>query len=201
MPRRTVRSFPLCMLLLSLWAASATAQTRVLERAGPWEAYFSVTPQTALCGISQFSGPYGFMLKYDIGARVVLLHLSKRGWVVPADTRLGVVIEVDGRRVWRGDFTGTEQSHLIEARLTDRDQATAIVSSFALGIDMRINFTEGDEAPWRVPLGGTLRVTNAFLGCIRAAREALEGSTPTQPHQRREDSPRPTQPFVPGSRV
>lgn len=165
------------------------AATTVLERAGPWEAYVTVGRQgTPMCGISQFAGPYGLMLKYHTGE--AFLHLSKNSWAVPRSARMRVAFAVDGRPVWTGTFTGTSDPRMIEGGFASGEEAIAFVRAFAWGQWMTIRFLDGTEAPWGADLTGTLRVSRAFLACVLALEERRR---PTQPHGR--TPPAETQPL------
>lgn len=183
-----------CTLALLASVAGPAVGRTTLERAGPWEAYFTVNEDgIALCGVSQFSEPYGFMLKYSLGEAYV--HLSKTGWSVPASARMTLSFLVDGREVWTGWFKGTEMPKLIEGTFPRPDDAIRFIRTFAWGRRMVIRFNEGTEAPWIADLTGTLRVSRAFLGC---ALQLDDRRKPTQPH--RSLPPAPSQPFEPVDR-
>lgn len=150
------------VLALQVFAVCPAEGRATLERAGPWESYVTVNDRgVALCGISQFSEPYGFMLKYSLGE--AYLHLSKTGWNVPASARMSLTFFVDGREVWTGRFSGTDTPRMIEGGFARTDDAIRFIRTFAWGRRMVIRFNDGTEAPWTADLTGTLRVSRAFL--------------------------------------
>lgn len=170
---------------LALGGGPAWAGTTVLERAGVWEAYVAVGDRgVPLCGISQFTGPYGLMIKLD--AQAAYIHLRKHGWNVPAAVRTTVSFAIDGRHVWTGRFSGTRNPAMIEATFRSAEELLGFVTSFAWGNWMTIRFHDGDEGQWRTGLTGTLRVSRAFLECAAAL---VGDRAPTQPF---DAQPRPS---------
>ncbi len=170
---------------LALGGGPAWAETTVLERAGVWKAYVTVdTSGGTLCGISQFTGPYGLMIK--LNREGAFIHLRKDSWNVPKSARMTVSFSIDARHVWTGRFSGTRYPDMIEASFRNAEELFGFLQAFAWGNWLTIRFHDGDEGLWRTGLAGTLRVSRAFLGCAAALDWA---SAPTQPF---DSAPRPS---------
>jgi len=176
-----MRAHNLALAAALLMAADPlqASESRTLVRAGPWEAYVVATDAgRPLCGISQFSGPYGFMIKFNPENDTAFVHLRKNGWSVPREARMAVEFLVDGRQAWLGTFGGTGKPEMIEGHLFG-EQAGRFVDRFASGQRLVIRFPAGTEAAWDASLKGTMRVTRAFVECMQRVASA---GTPSQPH-------------------
>src|SRR5215470_14109504 len=63
---------------------------------GAWETFYMIsTNGKPMCGAQLKGSDRSFLLKYEYGTQVLLIHLIKSGWRIPENQRLRVVMQVD----------------------------------------------------------------------------------------------------------
>ncbi|MFT8246557.1 hypothetical protein [Roseomonas sp. BN140053] len=196
----------LLALLFSTLALPALAQTPgTLQRSGSWETFFAGPEAGATagsCGVSRQLLGRGFVLRTaaDGGETVALLHRDT--WRIPAEARMNVAFEVDGRTLWIGQFaqvrtgrelSGVPQTSTIEAVFPSSEAVSRFTQGFASGSTLVIRFLDGNEGTWRAPLAGSQRAIDAFADCLQAAGPG-QNSVLVVP-SRKPATPDATQPF------
>lgn len=161
-------------------APAAAASPRILERAGAWQSYFTVNDEhVPICGISQFAGPYGFLIKYFGTSDSASIQLSKATWQVPEGVSIPVALEIDGRPIYSTSFSAVTPT-LIDAALPSGDESVELLRLFAAGRTMKIHFLAGNEGNWSAGLTGSRLVADRFIECV-GDLYAMEHPAPSQP--------------------
>jgi hypothetical protein len=168
------------LLAAAFLAKSAAAEVTELAVVGPWRAFHAANDDgRSLCGISQFSNGLSLFIKFN-SEREAFIHLGKTGWSVPKGVRINIAFVVDGNRVLELPFVPTDDPGLIEGNLVP-EQAASLIDRFSLGNHMQVRFLTGNEGVWDVPLGGSYRITQAFLQCVSGrlvSRQPFDATLP-----------------------
>jgi hypothetical protein len=186
----------LCLALLSATDALA-GRTAVLAQAGNWQTYFTINDQRVpICGISQFAGPYGFLIKYFGDTDTSSIQVTKTSWNIPSGVQVYVSLEIDGQPVFRGRFSQISPT-MLDAAFSTGKELFQLLNLFSAGQKMAIVFLEGNEGRWGGGLTGSRVVTERFEKCIidlytaqhPQATQPYEQSGPTQPYQQLPPTP------------
>lgn len=145
--------------------------TTVLVEVNGWRAFGGVgSSGIPLCGMGTAANRVGrfFWIKAERQGGVLTgyVQLGANTWTVRDGARGEVVVNIDGRDV-RLAYAGAGRD-IIEATYAGRfDNFLRFVELFAGGSRMQIRFPGENLEPWGANLGGTRRVTEAFLACAR----------------------------------
>lgn len=186
-------------LILSIFLLGITAsysQVVVTFESGYWRAGEGPASDGDYMCAMDTSGPsFNVTIKYfQSDASVLIIHVVKNGWKIPAYLETPVSIEFDKKGPW--NFTGVghyEMENTLELTIGS-DNIPLFLEEFSSSNEMVIYFS-GNEPPWRMSLTGSNRVTEAFLDC--SSKLLKRGSTQpfgTQPEET-EQTPN-TQPFA-----
>ncbi len=165
-----MRNIVLVLAMLFGFSAPAFAQTQTLVTINGWRAYSATAPSgRQLCGMgtsARRTGRFFWIKAQRLSGNIVgFVQIGDRAWSVPRSARGRIVVEIDNRRA-ELRYTGTRRPTMIEASYRGAyDNFLAFVRAFALGNRMEITFPGGSIRPWGANLGGTERVTQAFLEC------------------------------------
>lgn len=175
-------------------AAPAQAEIRTLFEAGLWSAYGGTDEtQRVVCGIATM-GAEGrrIAIQQSSGETGLELLLEKASWLIPDNTPIDLVLQVDGQS-WRLDrAVGT--SNTVRAHISF-GVSIGFMQAVRTGQVVRVFFPSGTEPPW---IGG-LRGSGAAIDALNDCRSAFPPLAPSQPFPQSQPSPNgpPTQPFSP----
>ncbi len=192
MPRRHIAVIAAAMALPSV-AAPARADIQRMYEAGAWSLYTGTsTSGRAVCDmrVADDAGSKRIDVIYFINESHLTVRMNKATWQIPADTRVGVVLQFDNYPVWTATADGAGGD--VEFSVPTNALAE-FAREFRAGNRMRISFPDGSEAPWLASLAGTSFMLDRFLECVRR----IQG-TETQPYAQTPATP--TQPFSGGGR-
>ncbi|PWS38514.1 hypothetical protein DFH01_04335 [Falsiroseomonas bella] len=140
-----------------------------------------------MCGISQFNNNLGILIKHARNDESILLELLNRNWRIPEGVHARVSFIIDGRTVLSAQMRRASRFQDVLIHEFDAlSEGLAFVRRFADGLHMRVVFHEGSEGFWTVPLGGTRRVTDAFINCMlrlypRTDSQPFDTTAPQRP--------------------
>lgn len=165
-----MRKIVLTLAALFGFSAPGYAQVETLVTVNGWRAYSATAASgRQLCGMGTSARRTGrfFWIKAQrlSGSIVGFVQIGDRAWSVPREARGRIVVAIDRRRA-ELRYTGTRRPTMIEASYRGAyNNFLGFVRAFALGNRMEITFPNGSIRPWGANLGGTERVTRAFLEC------------------------------------
>jgi hypothetical protein len=187
----------------SLFVSAAQAQVTTLYQAGAWRAVGGVADDgKAMCGVDVRGADRMFMVKWFVGDDHLVVHLYKRGWVIPPGARPEVSIQFDGQTPWIATATGTSHLDVLELTVHGGDTMYRFVAELRFANRMVVRFPTGNEGNWEGVMTGSNAAILAMIGCIRRTGYAPPTqpymsqlpTAPTQPYGR--PAPAPTQPFA-----
>ncbi len=176
-------------------ATAARAGTTTYYRAGDWRAFSGTDEQNRLlCGMATGNPIDGRSLEIRavIGDPRLGFIASKPTWDIPPETKIPVVMQVEGAVPWTQEAAGG--THAIFWTLSE-SESSSFEQAFRDSGEMTVSFPSGNEPPWRVLLAGSTAVDKTFRRCIRdytARAVAAAPQAPTQPFGQPA-----TQPFAP----
>lgn len=159
----------LAPLVVCLWAAVATAETRTLLQVGAWEAFGGSTSgaNRKVCGVStQQSGKY-FSVKYFDGDDTFTIQMGSGRWRLDDGTRAKLYMRFDRAPVWAATGTGfhfSDGDAGLEFTVARR-QLNQFMSEFRASNSLTISFDATDVSGWSIWLAGSNAVSEAFLHC------------------------------------
>jgi len=174
----------------------ARAELRTLFESGLWSTYGGTDEtQRNVCGIAT-AGADGrrIAIQQYAGETDLELVLEKPTWVIPENTPIDVMVQIDGYS-WRPDRSvGT--GNRVRTRIPF-GTSIEFMRAIRAGQVVRVTFHSGTEPAWT----GGLRGSSAAMNVLNECRAAFPPPAPTQPFPQGSPSPggQPTQPFSPGT--
>jgi hypothetical protein len=160
-------------LAVCLAAATAHAETKMLARAGTWEAFGGTTLKgRPVCGVSQEVGGRYFGLKLYSGGDTFTVQVGTKEWKLADKAKIKVVLRFDAKKPWNA--TGTafhfEDGDSGLQFNVSKSEVTQFMSEFRSSATLRLEFVGSNLADWSLSLAGTGGVSDAFLTCNSGLR-------------------------------
>ena len=157
-------------LAAGLPAQSGHADTKVVAKAGSWEAFAGTTrgDKIGVCGISATVGDRYFGLKQFAGERTFTIQMSDKSWQLKIDQDVALTLQFDVSLTWRANgtafrFDDGDPGIQLDVGRTELDRFRREFRDSSL---LRIRF--GDLLPeWQLGLQGTGAMNGPLEDCIR----------------------------------
>lgn len=156
-------------LAACLQASLAHAETKVLARAGSWQAFGGTAKDgTGVCGISAEVGDRYFGLKQFAGESTFTIQMSEKTWQLANNQKVELTLQYDVHPMWRANanaFRFADGDPGLEFDI-NRSELDRFRREFRDSSLMRIRF--GGLLPeWRLGLEGTNAMNGPLETCIR----------------------------------
>jgi hypothetical protein len=156
-----------------LAAGSSLADTRVLARAGAWQAFGGTTSSgRPVCGMSSTSAGKYFGLKYFSGENTLTVQLGNDKWTLKDKVKVKVEMRFDQESPWNATAIGMHFNDGDAGPEFDinRKQLDQFLREFRGADAIIIRFPSEDVSEWRGSLGGTDSVSSSFTHCVRSIK-------------------------------
>jgi hypothetical protein len=154
----------------ALMADTALADTQVLARVGPWEAFGGTADNgRPLCGVSSSGGGKYFGVKYFSGDDTLTIQLGNSNWSLKNNIKVRVQLQFDNASPWNGNATGMHFSDGdagLEFNI-NRNQLSQFMEEFRDANGITVSFPNDNVSDWHGSLAGTDDVSSTFARCIR----------------------------------
>jgi hypothetical protein len=161
-------------VVAGLWLASgvAYADTTIIARAGPWEAFAGTsTDGTKVCGVStSWDDDRYFGVKYYKGDDTITIQMGSPKWTIDDGAKQRVVMKIDRNSDWTATASGMHFSKKDAGLQFEiaKKQLSIFVQEFGDGEQLRLSFPGSDADDWTVSLQGTETLIGSFDNCIKA---------------------------------
>jgi len=160
------------MFLVLPAISSARADTRILARAGAWQAFGGTTSNgVPVCGVSQSTadGSY-FGLKIVSRSAPVVVQLGHAGWQLADRQKVAIFLRFDASPPWSTGGAGmhfNEGDPGLEIGFTKAD-----FDRFQLGFRTasQLRVQPENMPEWLVDLAGSSAISDALQECTRSLR-------------------------------
>jgi hypothetical protein len=176
-----------CTLVLvsSPCIAAQAAENTIYFHTDAWDAFSGRTEEgRSFCGIGHTNPADGrvFSLRFEVGTEDVVFRVVKPSWVIPAETKMKVILQIGPEPPWTEQAEGNE--HTVQWTM-DRMAIQTFDAQFRRGLSMTLSFPDGNEPRWTIPLAGSTAISNVFGRCITDLnrREGIAGPAPGGPTQ------------------
>jgi hypothetical protein len=158
----------------ALAATNCLADTRVLARAGAWQAFGGTTNNgTPVCGMSSSGAGKYFGRKYFAGESTLTVQLGNNQWTVKDKVKVKVEMRFDRQSPWNATAIGMhfgDGDAGLEFDIS-RNQLDQFMREFRGADAIAIRFPGENVSDWRGSLAGTDAVSNSFTRCVRGIKE------------------------------
>jgi hypothetical protein len=155
------------------FASPAFADTHVISRAGPWEAFGGTTTSgRPVCGVSSSSGGRYFGLKYFNGDSTATIQLGSNKWKIENKAKQKLELRFDANKPWYATGTGfhfNDGDAGLEFTIK-REEIDEFMREFRDSSALRIDFTGSDASAWSNSLSGTSALVGTFQQCVKELR-------------------------------
>jgi hypothetical protein len=161
-------------VIAGLWLAPgvAAADTAVIARSGPWQAFAGTTGDgTQVCGVStNWTDNRYFGLKYFKGDNTLTIQLGSPQWQINDGAKQRVAMQIDHNANWTATASGmhfSKDEAGLEFEIAAK-QLSIFVEQFRDGEQLYLSFPGADVADWSASLEGTQVLIGSFANCVKA---------------------------------
>jgi hypothetical protein len=171
--------------------ATAHAEVRTIYRSGAWATIAGTANDgSPTCGVTVKGEDRGLAVKW-FKDELLLVHVRKNSWHIPAGTKMPMSIAFDQQEPWEG-LAYQDGDNLIVMGIAKPE---SFISQLAYANSMTIRFLVGTETPWSATMTGSQGAVERMRQCVTETRQAAVPKT--QPYAAVPAKPftAPTQPF------
>ncbi len=151
-----------------LSVAAAQADTKVMVKAGGWEAFNGTTTKgKPVCGMSSSPKDQYFGLKHFSGDTTFTIQIGKSSWRIENGSKQKLTMRLDSNKPWNATGTGmhfNDGDAGLEFTI-NKSELTQFIREFGSSSRIVLHFIGSDASDWDIPLDGVSTVKAAFESC------------------------------------